>query len=159
MENILEILEKNCKTDTKQLAVMVGKTEEEIIAVIERCQKENIIIGYNALINWEKTSKDSVLAFIEVKVTPQRVEGFDRIAQRIYKFKEVKSCYLMSGGFDLAVIVEGTSIKDVALFISGKLATIESVQSTATHFVLKKYKDKSIIFEENNTDGREAVVL
>lgn len=159
MEEILEILEKNSKYSEEEIAVMTGKTAQEVREAIRKYEKDNVIVGYTALINWEQTSKDSVIALIEVKVTPQRGEGFDKVAERIYRFPEVKSCYLMSGGFDLTVIVEGKTIKEVALFVSEKLATQEGVLSTATHFILKKYKDKGVIFEEKIRDDREAIFI
>ncbi|MBM7870473.1 DNA-binding Lrp family transcriptional regulator [Clostridium pascui] len=159
MEEILEILEKNSKYNEEEIAVMTGKTTQEVREAIKKYEKDNVIVGYTALINWDQTSKDSVIALIEVKVTPQRGEGFDKVAERIYRFPEVKSCYLMSGGFDLTVIVEGKTIKEVALFVSEKLATQEGVLSTATHFILKKYKDKGVIFEEKVRDDREAIFI
>lgn len=159
MEEILEIIEKNSKYTEKEIAAMTGKTVEEVQAAIKKYEEDNIIVGYPTLINWERTSKESVIALIEVKVTPQRGEGFDKVAERIYKFPEVKSCYLMSGGFDLTVIVEGKSMKEVALFVSERLSTQECVLSTATHFVLKKYKDKGTIFEEKTRDDREAIFI
>ncbi|WP_097026496.1 Lrp/AsnC family transcriptional regulator [Clostridium peptidivorans] len=159
MEEILEILEKNSKYSEEEIAVMTGKTAQEVREAIRKYEKDNVIVGYTALINWDQTSKDSVIALIEVKVTPQRGEGFDKVAERIYRFPEVKSCYLMSGGFDLTVIVEGKTIKEVALFVSEKLATQEGVLSTATHFILKKYKDKGVIFEEKIRDDREAIFI
>jgi DNA-binding Lrp family transcriptional regulator len=154
---VLEILEKNSKISAKDIAAMIGATEDVVSETIERLEHEKVIIGYNTLINWEKTTKESVDAFIEVKVTPQRGEGFDKIAERIYKFPEVKSLYLMSGGFDLVVMVEGKTMKEVALFVGQKLAPLESVLSTGTHFVLKKYKDKGIIFEDKKEDKRMVV--
>lgn len=159
MEEILEILEKNSKYNEEEIAVMTGKTVDEVKEAIKKYEKDNVIVGYTALINWENTSKDSVIALIEVKVTPQRGEGFDKVAERIYRFPEVKACYLMSGGFDLTVIVEGKTMKDVALFVSEKLATQEGVLSTATHFILKKYKDKGVMFEEKIRDDREAIFI
>ncbi|MBE6066440.1 MAG: Lrp/AsnC family transcriptional regulator [Clostridium lundense] len=159
MEEILEILEKNSKYSEEEIAVMTGKSADEVKEAINKYEKDNVIVGYTALINWDQTSKDSVIALIEVKVTPQRGEGFDKVAERIYRFPEVKSCYLMSGGFDLTVIVEGKTIKEVALFVSEKLATQEGVLSTATHFILKKYKDKGVIFEEKIRDDREAIFI
>lgn len=159
MEEILEILEKNSKYNEEEIAAMTGKTVEEVKTAIKQYEEENVIVGYTTMINWEKTSKESVIALIEVRVTPQRGEGFDKVAERIYKFPEVKACYLMSGGFDLTVIIEGKSIKEVSLFVSEKLATQECVLSTATHFVLKKYKDKGTIFEEKIRDDREAIFI
>lgn len=159
MEEILEILEKNSKVSEEQIAVMLNKSIEEVRESIKKYEDENVIVGYNTLVNWEKTSQDKVTALIEVKVTPQRGEGFDKVAERIYNYPEVTACYLMSGGFDITVIIEGNSMKEVALFVAQKLAPIDSVLSTSTHFVLKKYKDKSFIFEKKNEDNREAIVL
>lgn len=159
MEEILEIIEKNSKYTVEEIAKMVGKSEEEVSKIIKDYEKDNVILGYPALVNWEKTSKESVLALIEVKVTPQRGEGFDKVAERIYKFPEVKSCYLMSGGFDLTVIIEGKTMKEVALFVAEKLSVQESVLSTSTHFVLKKYKDKGFTFEEKQRDDREDIFI
>lgn len=159
MVDILEILEKNCRYTDEQLAVMTGKSSEEVSESIKNYEKDNIIVGYTALVNWEKTDLENVTALIEVKVTPQRGEGFDKVAERIYRFPEVKACYLMSGSFDLTVIIEGKSLKEVAYFVAEKLAPLESVQSTATHFVLKKYKDKGTIFEDKPQDDREAIFI
>lgn len=154
---ILEALEKNSKASVKDLAILLNEEEELIASEISEMEKEKIICGYHTLINWDKTNKDSVVALIEVKVTPQRGQGFDNIAERIYKFSEVRAVYLMSGGFDLTVIIEGKTMKEVALFVSNKLAPLESVLSTATHFVLKKYKDHGIILEETSKDERMLV--
>lgn len=159
MEEILEILEKNSKATAEQIAVMIGKPVEEVAAAIKKYEDNNVIVGYNTLINWDKTHKENVTALIEVKVTPQRGQGFDKIADRIYKYPEVTACYLMSGGFDLTVIIEGKTMKEVALFVSEKLAPLESVLSTSTHFVLKKYKDKGSIFEEKPVDRREPIFI
>jgi len=159
MDEILEILENNGRTSEEDIARMLGKSVEEVHAAIKKLEEENVILGYNTLINWEKAEKETLTALIEVKVIPQRGQGFDKVAERIFRYPQVKACYLMSGGFDLTVIVEGTSMKEVAMFVAEKLATLDSVQSTATHFVLKKYKDKGIIFEEKGKDDREVVIL
>lgn len=159
MDEILDILEKNSRYTDKQIAEMVGKSEEEVKVAIKKYEDDNVIAGYTSLINWEKTDKESVIALIEVRITPQRGEGFDKVAERIYKFPEVKACYLMSGGFDLTVIVEGKSLKQVSLFVAEKLAVQECVLSTATHFVLKKYKDKGVVFEKKSSDDREAIFI
>lgn len=156
---LLSVLSENCRLSDAQIAVMLGRDEEEIRREIQEMEKKDIILGYPALIDWEKTERDVVTAFIEVRVTPQRGQGFDRVAEKIYQYPQVKSCYLMSGGFDLFVTVEGKSMKEVALFVAEKLAPIESVLSTSTHFVLKKYKEKGVIYEQKYTDNREAVVL
>ena len=159
MEELLEILEKNNKLTEEQIAVMLNRTVEEVRAEIKKLEDNHVILGYTTLINWEKTTREKVTALIEVKVTPQRGEGFDKVAERIYQFPEVKACYLMSGGFDLTVIIEGKTMKEVALFVAEKLAPLESVLSTGTHFVLKKYKDEGTIFEDKPKDDREVVVL
>lgn len=159
MEEILEILERNNKLTEEQIAVMLNKSVEEVRAAIRKFEEEDVILGYNTLINWEKTSRDTVTALIEVKVTPQRGEGFDKVAERIYRYPQVKACYLMSGGFDLTVIIEGKTMKEVALFVAEKLAPLENVLSTGTHFVLKKFKDKGIVFEEKMKDDREVIIL
>ena len=159
MDEILEILEKNCKYTDEQIATMTAKTKEEVRDAIDEYEKDDVIVGYSALVNWEKTQKENVVALIEVKVTPQRGEGFDKVAERIYRFSEVKACYLMSGGFDLTVIVEGKTMKEVALFVAEKLAVQKSVLSCSTHFVLKKYKDKGKVFEQKKTDDREAIFI
>ncbi|NME84122.1 Lrp/AsnC family transcriptional regulator [Clostridium sp. SM-530-WT-3G] len=159
MEEILEILEKNSRYTDEQIAVMTGKTVEEVREAITDYEEKSIIAGYTTLINWENTGSETVTALIEVKITPQRGEGFDKVAERIYKFSQVKACYLMSGGFDLTVIVEGKTMKEVAMFVSEKLAIQEYVLSTATHFVLKKYKDHGTIFKEKKVDDREAIFI
>lgn len=156
-KQILDILEKDSRISPKDIAAMLGATEEEVANTISKLEKDKVIVGYQTLINWEKTDKENVSAFIEVKVTPQRGEGFDKIAERIYRFPEVKSLYLMSGGFDLSVIIEGRTMKEVALFVGQKLAPIESVLSTSTHFVLKKYKYEGFIYEEVKKDNRMVV--
>jgi DNA-binding Lrp family transcriptional regulator len=156
---ILKILSKNSRLSNKQIAVMIDKSEQYVADKIKEMEEKNILLGYPALIDVEKTQEDIVTAYIEVKVTPQRERGFDEVAERIYQFPQVKSCSLMSGGYDLFVTVEGKSMKDVALFVAEKLATVDSVLSTSTHFVLKKYKDNGVIFNKKHKDNREAVVL
>lgn len=156
-EQILNLVENNAKRTAVDLAAMLGASEEAIANELTEMEKEQIICGYHTLINWDKANTDKVTALIEVKVTPQRGEGFDKIAERIYRFKEVRAVYLMSGGFDLTVIIEGRTMKEVALFVGQKLAPLEAVLSTATHFVLKKYKDYGIILEEEKKDERMVV--
>ncbi len=151
-EAILNLLEKNSKLTFAEIAEKTGYAEKDVIDEIKAMEKDNIICGYNTLINWDKTDRDYVTALIEVNVTPQRGNGFDKIAQRIYSFEEVKAVYLMSGGFDLTVILEAKSLKDIAFFVSDKLSTIDAVTSTATHFVLKKYKDHGIIIESEEEE-------
>ena len=160
MEEILEILEQNSRYTDEQIAVMAGKTVEEVRESIREYEEKSIIAGYTTLINWENTGKETVTAIIEVKITPQRGDGFDKVAERIYKFDQVKACYLMSsGGFDLTVIVEGKTMKEVAMFVSEKLAVQDNVIGTATHFVLKKYKDHGTIFKEKKTSNREVIFI
>ena len=160
MEDILRILEKETnKVSRARMALMLGMSEEEINAQIEKLEKENLIVGYKTLINWDKTDREVVNALIELKVTPQRGEGFDKIADRILKYPQVKSLYLMSGTYDLAVTLEGKSMRDVALFVAQKLAPMEEILSTATHFVLKKYKEEGIVFVEDESDPRQMITI
>lgn len=160
MEEILEILEKNSRYSNEEIALMTGKTVKEVEDIIKNCEDKNVIAGYSALINWENAEKETVTALIEVKITPQRVVGFDKVAERIYKFSQVKACYLMSsGGFDLTVIVEGKTMKEVALFVSEKLAVQEFVTGIATHFVLKKYKDHGKFFKDKKSEERETIFI
>ncbi|WP_297520591.1 Lrp/AsnC family transcriptional regulator [uncultured Clostridium sp.] len=160
MEEILEVLEKNSRCSDEDLAVMTGKTVEQVRDAIQDFEEKSIIAGYTTLINWENTGKETVTALIEVKITPQRGVGFDKVAARIYQFDKVRACYLMSsGGFDLTVIVEGKTMKEVAMFVSEKLAVQEFVTGTATHFVLKKYKEHGTIFKEKKINDREILFV
>ena len=143
---LLKLVEQDCTLTAAQLAAMCDTTEEDVALRLQSLKDENVILGYKALVDWEKTAIESVEALIEVKITPQRDKGFDRIAERIYQYEEVESCYLMSGGYDLTVILRGRTLREVALFVSQKLSTIEGVTSTATHFILKKYKQNNMIF-------------
>ena len=152
--SILEILNEDARTTPESIAVMTGRGTDEVKSVIARLEREGILLKYSALINWDRVRDDRVQALIEVKVTPQRDEGFDSIAEKIYRFEEVKSVYLMSGAYDLLVTVEGSNIKQLALFVAEKLSTIEHVLSTATHFVLKKYKQDGVIMEKTAADDR-----
>ncbi|NSW90913.1 MAG: Lrp/AsnC family transcriptional regulator [Firmicutes bacterium] len=158
-QEILEILENNSKYTEEQIAVMLNRSVDEVREAIKALEEKNIIAGYKTVVNWEKIPKEAVTALIEVKVTPQRGEGFDKVAERIYRYPEVKACYLMSGGFDLTVIIEGKTLKEVAFFVAEKLAPLDSVLSTSTHFVLKKYKENGTIFESKEEDNREVVIL
>ena len=156
-EEILEVLEKNSRITIQDLAVMLGEAESTIEKEMKAMEDEKVIAGYHTMINWDKTNDERVTALIEVKVVPQRDEGFDKIARRIYEFEEVSSVYLMSGAFDLTVIVEGKTMKEVALFVRERLAVLDPVTSTATHFVLKKYKDNGIFMEQEKRDERMIV--
>ena len=151
---ILTHLENDARLTPVQLAVMLGTTEEKVRAVIDECEAEGSILSYRTVINWDKTGKESVIALIELKTIPQKDRGFDCVAEKIANFPEVNSVYLMSGGFDLALTLECRTMRDVAVFVAEKLATIEGVTSTATHFVLQKYKDNDVIFEPDTTDKR-----
>lgn len=153
-EKILEAIDKNSKIPSADLAVMLGATEEEIEAAIKQMEDESVICGYPTLINWDKVQCERVTALIELKVTPQRGLGFDKIAERIYQFDEVQSVYLMSGGFDLTVILEGRTMREVAYFVSEKLAPMDAILSTATHFVLKKYKEHGLPLVHSKNDER-----
>lgn len=159
MQEILDILEKNCNIKHEDIATMLNISKDEVEKNIKKLEKDNVILGYKALINWESAGRETLNAIIEVKVTPQRGQGFDSVADRIYRFPEVQACYLMSGGYDLLVVVEGKTMKEVAMFVAQKLAPLDTVLSTATHFVLKKYKDKGVIFNKREKDDREAIVL
>jgi DNA-binding Lrp family transcriptional regulator len=153
-EKILKAIDKNSKISAADLAIMLGTTEEEIVRTIKEMEDETVICGYPTLINWDKVNCERVTALIEVKVTPQRGLGFDKIAERIYQFDEVQSVYLMSGGFDLTVIIEGSTMREVAKFVSEKLAPMEAILSTATHFVLKKYKEHGLPLVQTRHEER-----
>ena len=153
-EKLLSMIEKNSRIDLKELAVMMGEEEIDLVNELAALEEEGIICGYHTLIDWEKTSIEKVTALIEVRVTPQRGQGFDNIAERIYKYPEVTSVYLISGGYDLLVTLEGKSLKEISGFVSDKLSTLDSVLSTATHFILKKYKDHGTIIADAPKDER-----
>lgn len=146
MNKILKLLENDATLTSSQLAVMLDKEEGDIKDAIEKYEKDGVILGYKTIIDWDKTDREYVTALIEVKLTPQKDRGFDKVAEKIYNYDEVKSLYLMSGAYDLAVFIEGKTMKEVAYFVAQKLAPIDSVVSTATHFVLRKYKDNGVIY-------------
>ena len=156
---ILELLEKNAKLSAKEIAKELGLKEKEVIQLVGELEADKVICGYNAIINWDKLTEEKVDALIELKVAPQRGTGFDRIADRIARFDEVDSVYLMSGGYDFMVIVNGKSMKEVSSFVFNKPATLDYIQSTATHFVLKKYKDHGVKLLDKTFDRRTNVVL
>lgn len=157
-EKILRNIAKNGKLSTEDLAAMLDSTPEEIEKEIKQMEEEGVICGYPTLINWDKTDCERVTALIEVKVIPERERGFDKIAERIYQFEEVESVYLMSGGFDLTVIIDGRSMKEVARFVTTKLSPMKSIQSTATYFVLKKYKEHGLpMVEGKSGDERQLI--
>lgn len=151
---ILKLLEDDARLTERQLAIMLDTDEASIKAEIESLEQSGTILGYKTMIDWEKTDRESVCAMIDVKLTPQRDRGFDRVAEKIYNYPEVQAVYLMSGAYDLSVLIEGKTMKEVAYFVSQKLSTIDSVTSTATHFVLHKYKDKGVLYDAPEIDER-----
>jgi len=153
-EKILAIIEKNSRIDLADLAALLGENEAAVANEIADMERENIICGYHTMINWDKTGDEKVTALIEVKVTPQRGMGFEKIAERIYQYSEVNSLYLMSGAYDFTVIIEGKTMREVAQFVSEKLSTLNYVLSTATHFILKKYKDHGTVMCDKAEDER-----
>ncbi len=154
MNKILQMLEQDARLTSAQIATMLNKEEGDIKKAIKEYEKSGVIVGYQALIDWDKTDREYVSAVIEVKVVPQPDRGFDKIAEKIYHYDEVKSLYLMSGSYDLQVILEGRTLREVAQFVAMKLAPLEYVTSTATHFVLRKYKDMGVIYEAREIDER-----
>ena len=159
MEKLLKLLENDATLTPKELALMLSKEEGDIKEMIRNLEKDGVILGYQAVIDWDKTEKETVTALIEIKVMPQRDDGFDKIAEKICKYPEIKSLYLMSGGFDFTVLIEGKTMKEVAFFVARKLAPIEYVTSTATHFVLKKYKDKGVLYKAPEEDKRGQLLI
>jgi len=157
MKEILRILEEDSRLGVEEIASMTGKSPEEVKAIIEDYECKGIIRCYKTVVDWEKVGEEPVIAFIDVKVSPERGVGFDDIAERIYRFPEVRAVYLVSGQHDLRVQVTGKSMKEVAFFVAEKLATIDRVQSTNTHFMLKRYKEDGVIFEVPEGDRRLAI--
>ena len=157
-EEILTFIEKNSRVDLKELAIILGTDEATVANEMAEMEKERIICGYHTLIDWDKTEKDHVTALIEVKITPQKGMGFDEIARQIYSHHQVESVYLMSGGFDLTVIISGRTMREVARFVSEQLAPMENVLSTGTHFILKKYKEQGVEFDPAENDLREVMI-
>ena len=159
LKEILKILEKDARTTTKQLATMTGASEDEVAKLIKKAEAERTIIKYKTMVNWDKVGDEQVRALIEVKVTPQRDVGFNSIAERIYRFPQAHTVYLVSGTYDLAVLVIGKSMHEIADFVTQKLAPIEGVQGTATYFLLKRYKEDGEIMEEGEGNKRQPVIL
>lgn len=158
MTEILKLLENDSRLTPEKIALMLDKEVGEIRNMIAKYERDGVILGYKTLIDWDKTDKEHVSALIELKITPQRDRGYDHVAQKIYNYPEVESLYLMSGSFDLAVLIEGKTMREVALFVAEKLAPLEDVTATATHFVLRKYKDKGVIFGAIPVDERGNIV-
>ena len=157
MTKLLRLLEEDCTLTTEQLASMAALPVDEVKAAVKQFEDDKVILGYKAIVDWDRTERESVTALIEVKVTPQRGEGFDRVAERIYQYEEVESVYLMSGAFDLTVIISGRTLKEVAQFVGERLAPLENVTGTATHFILKKYKEKHLVFQKQERQEREFI--
>lgn len=154
MDKLLTLLDQNARLSNAQLASMLGRTEEEVAAQIASLEKSGVIRGYKPVIDWDKTDREYVTAIIELHVTPKKDKGFDGIAETIMKFREVESISLMSGGYDFSIVVNARTFKDVAMFVAKRLSPLESVVSTATHFVLRRYKDNNVIFLEDEKDER-----
>lgn len=158
-EKILKLLEHNARMSTIDIAKQLGVKEVEVVTSVAELEMDKVICGYDTIINWDKISDEKVNALIEVRVVPQRGTGFDAVAHRIARFNEVDSVYLLSGGYDFMVIIKGKSMKEVSSFVFEKLSTLDSIQSTATHFVLKKYKDHGVSLENKNSIKRENIIL
>lgn len=154
MNEILRMLQDDARLTPEQIAIMTQKDAGDVRRAIEEYEKTGVIVGYQALIDWDKTDREFVSAVIELKITPQKDRGFDRVAEKIYNYPEVQSLFLMSGAYDLQVILEGKTLKEVAHFVAAKLSTIEAVTGTATHFVLRKYKDHGVIYKSPEIDER-----
>ena len=160
MKELLELLNENARLTPAQLAAMLDTTQEEVTAAIENYEKSGVIKGYKALIDWDKAPSKTVSALIELKVTPKRETGFDEIAKRVMMFEEVESVYLMAGAYDLAVMVKGATIQDIAMFVSKRLSTLDSVLATATHFILTRYKDGGVVLcDDSEHDERGTMLL
>ena len=160
MSKLLRLLEEDCTLTPEQLASMAGMSVEEVKAAVHKYEEDKVILGYQAIVDWDRTDREAVTALIEVKVTPQRGEGFDRVAERIYQYDEVEGVYLMSGGaYDLIVIISGRTLKEVAQFVGERLAPLEDVTGTATHFILHKYKEKHLIFERQEQQPKEWIFV
>ena len=155
MSKLLRLLEADCTLTHEQLASMAGMTVDEVRKEIKQYEDDKVILGYKAIVDWDRTQRESVTALIEVKVTPQRGDGFDRVAERIYQYDEVESVYLISGAYDLTGIISGRTLKEVAQFVGERLSTLEDVTGTATHFILRKYKEKHLIFERQEQQEKE----
>ena len=158
MYELLKLLEDNARYSDADLAAMLGMSEADVRAAIKKYQKEGVICGYKAIVDWEKTDWDFVSARIELKVTPKKDHGFEELAEQISRYDEVQSLYLMSGGYDLAITVVGKNFKEIASFVAYRLAPLDSVQSTSTHFVLKKYKEKNVVLLGPEKDERGVVL-
>lgn len=158
MDKILKMLEDDATLTPEQIALMCEKEVGEIRDLIQKYEADGVILGYKTIIDWDKTDREYVSALIELKVLPQRDRGFDKVAEKIYNYPEVQSVYLMSGSFDLAVFIEGKTMREVAYFVAQKLAPLEYIQATATHFILRKYKDKGVVYGNVEIDERGNII-
>ncbi len=159
MEMLLKLLERNARYTNEQLASMLGTSEDAVAEAIAKYEKEGVLCGYKAIVNWDRLDDEHVTALIELKVTPKPDWGFDDVAERILEFEEVESCYLMSGSYDLAVLLTGRTFKEIAMFVAKRLSTMDSVISTSTHFVLKRYKDAGVFINHKKEDERGSFTL
>jgi len=159
LPEILRILEEDARTTPKQIAVMTGASEAEVKNIIKKAEEEGVILKYKTLINWDRLGEEHVWALIEIKITPQRDVGFDSIAERIYRFPQARSVYLVSGAFDLAVLVLGKTMHEIANFVTQKIATVEGVQATTTHFLLRRYKEDGEVIDSGEASSRQPVML
>ena len=159
MEKLLQIIEEDATLTAKEIATMLSKEEGDIKKMICKLEEDGVILGRRTIIDWDKTDREYVNALIEVRVTPQRDDGFDRIAEKIQNYPEIKGLYLMSGGFDFTVLIEGKTMKEVAYFVARKLAPVEHITATSTHFVLKTYKDKGVVYSAPKKDPRESTCI
>ena len=158
MEKLLELLEQDCTMPVSALAAAAGVSEEEAKAAIKKFEEDRTILGYQAIVDWDRVRRETVTALIEVKISPEKAMGFDQIARDIYSHRQVESVYLMSGAFDLTVIINGRSMSDIARFVFDQLAPMEHVQSTSTHFILKKYKEQGVNYDPQQFDEREVLI-
>ena len=156
---LLRLIENNARLSSAEIATMLGSSEDEVNSEIDRLKDDNIILGYNTVINWEKKAPDNCIGMIEVRIAPVKNKGYDHIAQILSKYDKVTACYLVSGGFDLMIIYEDSTLRNIANFVTEKIATLDGVLSTTTHFILKKYKANGLIYDSPDTDDRQALIL
>ena len=156
---LLRLIENNARLSSAEIATMLGSSEDEVNSEIERLKDDNIILGYNTVINWEKKAPDNCIGMIEVRIAPVKNKGYDHIAQILSKYDKVTACYLVSGGFDLMIIYEDSTLRNIANFVTEKIATLDGVLSTTTHFIVKKYKANGLIYDSPDTDDRQAIIL
>ena len=156
---LLRLIENNARLSSAEIATMLGSSEDEVNSEIDRLKDDNIILGYNTVINWEKKAPDNCIGMIEVRIAPVKNKGYDHIAQILSKYDKVTACYLVSGGFDLMIIYEDSTLRNIANFVTEKIATLDGVLSTTTHFILKKYKANGVIYDSPDTDDRQAIIL